>query len=212
LFHPVGQLLPYRQARDAILSENLRTSVSPYASRPILSKGFYFGQLGQWLVGDYYGDSYSSLYASNTALAGVKLDFTMLPAGNYQLTMTPLNNPTNAYTQVGTLKSPGLPTDWMEFEFFNAPTNTVGGEFYISSLTIANPALNIQLAGTNVVLTRLNMSNYLSPSNLQLESSTNLGPSAVWGTDGPAPAIINGQNIVTNPIAGTPRFYRLYHP
>lgn len=41
----------------------------------------YFGQLGEWLVGDYYGNSYSSLYVSNTAPAGVKMDFTILPAG-----------------------------------------------------------------------------------------------------------------------------------
>ncbi|MGA9451464.1 MAG: hypothetical protein WBW41_09005 [Verrucomicrobiia bacterium] len=169
----------------------------------------YFGQLGEWLVGDYYGNSYSSLYVSNTAPAGVKMDFTILPAGNYQLTMTPLNNPANAYTQVGMLENPGLPTDWMEFEFFNAPTNTIGGEFYISSMTIAGPTLNIQLAGTNTVLTWLNVSDYLSSYNMALESSTNLGPAAVWNSVPTSPAVVNGQNVVTNPIAGTQQYFRL---
>ncbi|HUA39318.1 MAG TPA: hypothetical protein VMA35_13080 [Candidatus Sulfopaludibacter sp.] len=172
----------------------------------------YFGQLGEWLVGDYYGNSYAGLYVSNTAPAGVKMDFTILPAGNYQLTLTPLNNPTNAQTVIGTLKNPGLPTDWVEFEFFNAPTNTIGGEFYVSSMTVVGPALNIQLAGTNAVLTWQNMSNYLSPYNMDLEASADLGPTAVWNAVTNSPAIVNGQNVVTNPIAGTRQFYRLYYP
>jgi hypothetical protein len=172
----------------------------------------YFGQLGAWLVGDYYGNSYTGLYVSNTAPAGVKMDFTILPDGNYQLTMTPLNNPTNAYTQVGMLENPSRPTDWMEFEFFNAPTNTVGGEFYISSMTIANPALNIQLVGTNAVLTWLNVSGYLSGYNMELESSTNLAQTADWNAVSTPPVVVNGQNTVTNPIADAQQFYRLYYP
>jgi uncharacterized repeat protein (TIGR03803 family) len=36
-----------------------------------------------------------------------------------------------------------------------------------------------------------------------LQSTTNLGPSAVWTTNSPPPIIVNGQNTVTNPITGT---------
>jgi len=41
-----------------------------------------------------------------------------------------------------------------------------------------------------------------------LQSATNLS-SPVWSTNSPAPVIVNGQNTVTNPISGTPKFYRL---
>ena len=176
----------------------------------------FFGQLGEWLVGDYYGSTFIGLNVTDTAPAGVRIDFTILPAGNYQLTMTPLNNPTNAQTEVGSLKQAGLPTDWMQFDFYNNPnyaaTYAPTNEFYISSMTIAGPALNIQLVGTNAVLTWLNVSDYLSSYNMELESSTNLGPAEVWNSVPTSPAVVNGQNVVTNPIAGTQQFYRLYYP
>jgi uncharacterized repeat protein (TIGR03803 family) len=41
-----------------------------------------------------------------------------------------------------------------------------------------------------------------------LQITTNLG-SQVWATVMPPPVLINGQNTVTNPISGTPQFYRL---
>ncbi len=166
----------------------------------------------EWLVSDHYsGNTYIGFNSSDTAPAGVKIDFTILPAGNFQVTMTPLDNPTNAQTYVGTLENPSLPTDWMQFEFYNNETNSVTNEFFISHMTIAGPTLNIQLVGTNTVLTWLNMSNYLSPYNMELKSSTNLGPTAVWNVVPTSPAIVNGQNVVTNPIASQ-QFYRLYYP
>ena len=42
-----------------------------------------------------------------------------------------------------------------------------------------------------------------------LQSTTNLGSSAVWTANSPAPVIVNGQNMVTNPISGSRQFYRL---
>ena len=51
--------------------------------------------------------------------------------------------------------------------------------------------------------------NGISYAGCSLQSTTNLGPSAVWATNSPAPVVINGQNVVTNPITGTQQFYRL---
>jgi uncharacterized repeat protein (TIGR03803 family) len=42
-----------------------------------------------------------------------------------------------------------------------------------------------------------------------LQSTMNLGSSAVWTTNLPTPVVVNGQNTVTNPISGTQQFYRL---
>jgi hypothetical protein len=44
-----------------------------------------------------------------------------------------------------------------------------------------------------------------------LQSATDLTSAALWTTNLPAPVIINGQNVVTNPISGPQQFYRLVH-
>jgi uncharacterized repeat protein (TIGR03803 family) len=70
--------------------------------------------------------------------------------------------------------------------------------------TVTAPQLAVLRSGANVILTW--------PTNatgFTLQSATNLNPPAVWNTVSPAPAIVNGQNTVTNPIAVTQQFYRL---
>jgi hypothetical protein len=42
-----------------------------------------------------------------------------------------------------------------------------------------------------------------------LQSTTNLSSPAVWSTNSPAPVVIGGQNVVTNPITGPQQFFRL---
>jgi hypothetical protein len=59
-------------------------------------------------------------------------------------------------------------------------------------------------SGANVILTW--------PTNatgFTLQSTTNLGSSAVWATNSPAPVVVNGQNTVTNLLSGPQRYYRL---
>ena len=77
-------------------------------------------------------------------------------------------------------------------------------QFRNQSMTIAGLTLNIQMVGTNAVLSW--------PTNVpgfNLASSLNLGAGAVWSTNLPPPVVVNGQNVVTNPIANTQQFYRL---
>jgi hypothetical protein len=42
-----------------------------------------------------------------------------------------------------------------------------------------------------------------------LQSTTNLGSSAVWTTNSSPPVVIGGQNVVINAISGRQQFYRL---
>jgi uncharacterized repeat protein (TIGR03803 family) len=66
------------------------------------------------------------------------------------------------------------------------------------------PRLTISRSGAKVIL------NW--PTNAfgyALQSTTNAMSSAGWTTVSPAPVIVNGQNTVTNPVAGTGKFYRL---
>jgi hypothetical protein len=44
-----------------------------------------------------------------------------------------------------------------------------------------------------------------------LQSATDLASAALWTTNLPAPVVIGGQNVVTNPISGAQQFYRLVH-
>ncbi len=66
------------------------------------------------------------------------------------------------------------------------------------------PQLTITAAGANVILTW--------PTNANafvLQSTPNLGTSAVWTKVAPGPVVLNGQNTLTNPIPGAAKFYRL---
>ena len=81
-----------------------------------------------------------------------------------------------------------------------------GGAGTVFRLTIMPepPQLSIVPSATNVILTW--------PTNFTgftLQSTMNLGPSAVWTTNSSAPFVVNGWNTVTNPIAGTQEFFRL---
>lgn len=65
------------------------------------------------------------------------------------------------------------------------------------------PQLIIIPSGANVILAW--PTNY---TGFTLQTATNL-LSPVWTTNLPEPVVINGQNIVTNPISGTQQFFRL---
>jgi uncharacterized repeat protein (TIGR03803 family) len=68
------------------------------------------------------------------------------------------------------------------------------------------PKLTIIRSGTNTV--------FAWPTNATgflLQFTTNLGSSAIWATNFPAPVLVNGQFTVTHPITGTKQFFRLSH-
>jgi len=61
--------------------------------------------------------------------------------------------------------------------------------------------LTITSIGANVILTWTNPA-----PGFTLQSTTNLRSSAVWTANSRPPVVVNGRNVVTNPISGTPRF------
>jgi len=42
-----------------------------------------------------------------------------------------------------------------------------------------------------------------------LQSTTSLAPPVIWNTVLSVPAVINGQDVVTNPVSGSQMFFRL---
>jgi hypothetical protein len=70
-----------------------------------------------------------------------------------------------------------------------------------------NPYVNIVLSKTNVVMNWTWLANY---AGFTLQSTTNLPASPTnWSTVLPAPSIISGLNVVTNPASGTQKYFRL---
>jgi uncharacterized repeat protein (TIGR03803 family) len=79
-----------------------------------------------------------------------------------------------------------------------------GTLFELSPGQPAGRQLTIVISGSNAILSW--------PTNsvgLVLQSTTSLVPSVTWTAVSPGPVVLNGQNIVTNPVSTTQRFYRL---
>jgi uncharacterized repeat protein (TIGR03803 family) len=90
-------------------------------------------------------------------------------------------------------------------------TASHGGDFDVGtvfSLSLSPVArLTLERSGADVIIKW--------PTNaagFTLQFTTNLASAAEWSTVSPAPAIISGQNVVTNGISGTRHFYRLMQP
>ena len=168
---------------------------------------FAYGMLTNWDIVDSYGDTLTPLGASTTGSAGMKYDLTLTSTNTYSLTLTPLSSPSAAYTQSGPLTT-NLPINYINFRLYWGPNtgpNDPANNLEISSMTIAGLTLNIQLVGANAILSWT--TNF---SGFNLASSLNLGAGAAWSTnDLPAPIVVNGQNVVTNPISNTQQFFRL---
>ena len=159
-----------------------------------------------WKINDNSGTTLTALSSASTGAAGMKFDFTLLSTNTYSLTLTPLSNPSAAYSQTGQLAN-SLPINWVIYRLWDGQSsgpNDTADNFEISSMTIAGLTLNIQLAGANAILSWTT-----NVPGFYLASSTNLGPSAVWSTNLPSPVVVNGQNVVTNPIANSQQFFRL---
>jgi hypothetical protein len=193
----------------------------------LLSVGtFEFFSYGRWYAsganGLNQGYTGTTLFDTDTTTNGMEVDITVTDTNNdYYIVMTPLNNPANAFSETGTFATNG-PASWITYQLYNTdsdfynyntnsylsyPTNAPCGpdptDFYIKSMTIAALTLNIQMVSPNVILSWTT-----NVTGFNLESTTNLA-AAVWNTNSTTPVVVNGQNVVTNPIAGTRQFYRL---
>jgi hypothetical protein len=117
-----------------------------YAQPPVsrLAVGtFEYFTNGKWYATGTGGNP--TLFDTDTN-HGMRIDLTLTGVNTFTLSMTPLNDPSIAYTKSGTLDGPaGSAIDWVEFELYNTdsdwyPSHTItGGEtdFYISNMQIS---------------------------------------------------------------------------
>jgi uncharacterized repeat protein (TIGR03803 family) len=71
------------------------------------------------------------------------------------------------------------------------------------------PQLSITASGPNVLLTWPTSLAGFDYTGYTVQSTTTPRSSGLWSTNSPAPVIVGGQNVVTNPISGPQQFYRL---
>jgi hypothetical protein len=138
-----------------------------------------------------------------TAAAGAKLDLALISTNTYSLTITPLSNPSAAFSHVGTITNS---ITWFNFRLYDDASGGLtdtANNFSISSMTISPLTLNIQEDGPNVLLSWPG-----AFTNFNLVCTTNIGVPGWTAVTNP-PSIVNGQNVVTNPIVGGQQFYRL---
>ena len=112
----------------------------------------------------------------------------------------------------------------------NSPCINAGRDSYVTSLTDLDgnprisggtvdigayefqwPQLTIAPSGPNVLLRWPTNNAGYDYSAFTLQSTTNLGPPAIWTSNSSPPVVINAQNTVTNPIAAAQKFFRLTH-
>ena len=84
-----------------------------------------------------------------------------------------------------------------------------GGTVDIGAYEYQWPQLTITPSDTNVLLTWPTNNVGYDYTGFTVQSTTNLISPVVWDTNSPAPVVINGQNVVTNPITGDQMFFRL---
>jgi hypothetical protein len=129
-------------------------------------------------------------------------------------------NGTNGTWQTASLQtSNGLTTSWSASVTLSPGTNTIYGfsrdgdgacstDAWVNVTydpPLTSPKLGIVKQSSNLVFTWLT-----NESGFVLQSSSNLGPAAVWSTNIPSPVVVGGQNVVTNSLSGSRMFYRLY--
>jgi hypothetical protein len=104
---------------------------------------FEYFTYGRWFANDI-ANHQTSLFNTETAAAGMRLDVMLTGANTYSLTMTPLINPADAYQQSGTLNGSNA-VNWIQFQMYNtasggpgATNNVPAGNFYIGDIVITS--------------------------------------------------------------------------
>lgn len=101
---------------------------------------FEYFNYGQWQITDLSGNHNTTLYNTDTSIAGMKLDITLTSATTYSLTMTPLGGTASPFSTTGSFA--GGPIDWVQYQLYNnasaGPTDTANN-FEISNMEITVP-------------------------------------------------------------------------
>ena len=179
-----------------VINYNAAQSVNPSQPFTLNWNTFTNGGSADWIFLEMGGNPVpifqTPLYGQPNALNGTATSVT-IPAGTLPANST--NHPFLAFYHIVLSTNNGVISE----AFVGSATLFT----LITTATGARPLLNISRSGTNVLVEW--------PTNatgFTLESSTNLA-SAVWSSNLPAPVVVNTNQVVTNGISGTQKYYRL---
>jgi len=99
----------------------------------------YYTSYPYWNVNDSSGGRTTPLSSATTAVAGMRLDLTLTSATAYSLTLTPLSNPSGAYTQSGLYAGP---INYVNFRLYDAQSSGLSDtadNFEISYMQVTVP-------------------------------------------------------------------------
>jgi hypothetical protein len=136
--------------------------------------------------------------------------------GEFARTLLAINADGSGFTSLYTFADSGISS--AEFPSVSAFTGDViygttahpsGMNAYDRIFSISmSPQLNTTRGVDNVVVAWPTNYGGFDYTGYTLQSTTNLS-SPVWTTNSAAPVVVNGQNVVTNPISGTQQYFRL---
>ncbi len=90
-----------------------------------------------WGINDSNGGTTSPLSSSTTGVAGMKLDLTLTSATAYSVTLTPLSNPSGAYTLNGNYTGTIGYVNYRLYDGLSAGPNDTANNFEISGMSIS---------------------------------------------------------------------------
>jgi hypothetical protein len=151
------------------------------------------------VTGTFQIGMYPFTGSGNDAISEGLLDTSSYP-GSLGLTF-PHNGNELFYSPAGTLVNTSL--DGANVNVSDLAVIFSGQSDTLIPVTI-EPQLTIIPSGTNV-----NLSWPTNVPSFNLEWATNLALPIVWNTNSTPPVVLNGQNVVTNPICGSQMFFRL---
>ncbi len=102
--------------------------------------------------------------------------------------------------------APPLPLIGKKIQF-NSSTSAKLDEIYVNLVAILPPTLTISRSEDNVILRWPTV-----PAGFTLESTTDPASDGSWMAVSKVPAVVNGINVLTEPISVLPRYYKLAAP
>lgn len=151
-----------------------------------------------------FGTAYASS-TINTSPAGLTF---AVDGTNYTTTQTFswLSGSSHTLSASANQTLAGTPYQWYSWSDGGALAHsiTASGSNDTAVFSLAAPSLAISVSGTNAVIAW--STNALG---FNLQYTTSLSPAAIWSTVPATPAVVNGQNVLTNPISRTQMYFRL---
>jgi hypothetical protein len=107
----------------------------------------YYTSYPYWNINDSNGGTTSPLSSSTTAVAGMRLDLTLTSATAYSLTLTPLSNPSGAYTQTGAYAGPINYVNFRLYDGLSSGLTDTTDNFEISYMEVVPEPSALALIG-----------------------------------------------------------------